>query len=271
MSNATTKEAEDFYKGKIPLNMEVSSTSRKYPYYTEEYARALQPEIDAMILDASHDRKFYCCDAGGVSLTTLYLRMNQSLNYLVDHLDNTRKDYKLFKMRTFLKKNPGSMEDMGVTICWRRAQTTSDRRRTPGRPKLSTMKGRQVEIEESNREIGIAEAPGGVVLGIPDDIMGYTTSPIRSSNKSSRITRDDNQLVTQANWKKVFTDYLEDDSQTILDINKGIELTPTDIMWVQNLMTALEGHVHVVKLTTRQIKLFKGEPPEGFVLEAGKK
>lgn len=60
------------------------------PYYKETYARQLQKFIDQMIIDRQpilYRYATWCNSQSGMSETTLYQRINQSIRYLVDKLD----------------------------------------------------------------------------------------------------------------------------------------------------------------------------------------
>lgn len=86
------------------------------PYYKEIYATAIKREIDAMIDSGGKELVFryavWCTDATGISPKTLYNRLNQSIRYLIDHMDT--RDHKYGKWYEGVRIE--SKQKLGIVI-----------------------------------------------------------------------------------------------------------------------------------------------------------
>jgi hypothetical protein len=83
------------------------------PYYKENYARELIPVLEAMLLDGK-DRMYKYAAFRKLKKHTLMCKIQQSFNYLLDHLDpkgvyTTQRDEMLIRE-----------EPVGVALRWRR-------------------------------------------------------------------------------------------------------------------------------------------------------
>lgn len=234
MNEESQALAAEFYTGRIPEG-EISSTNRKSPYYSKDYAMALKPEIDAMLKDAIHNRKFFCSDFGDIKVISLYLRLNQSMNYLIDHLDDKYHSYKQLKGKTVWRKEITNSKDQdGVTICWRR--------HTEG---TGTGTG--------NRSIGKKISQRPMVSRLVEHTEVPAIEPIQVKET----------IISQAEWRKALQDFLDDEHLEVFEINKDLLLDSSDIEWIKSLVGVLSGALTILKLDMYNIKIFKGPLPEG--------
>lgn len=89
------------------------SRKSRVPYYKEVYATELRVAIDEMIKDRTdvyYDYEFW--EERGISRNSLYLRVNQARNYLLDHLDTPDMTYAKFFELVDVERVRG----VGVTI-----------------------------------------------------------------------------------------------------------------------------------------------------------
>lgn len=82
-----------------------------YTYYTEEYALALKPIVDAMILD-KRPRNF-SCRKYHKTVGSLEKMISRSLNYLVDKLD---PDSRYYKFRRAVKVSKIKNSEVGDSV-----------------------------------------------------------------------------------------------------------------------------------------------------------
>lgn len=102
MNQETNNPIRDFFKNPKIEKAVVDIVVRKKPvgwsrrsnapYYKEYYAQTLKAQIDAMIADRK-DRIFPYASFPQHSKQTLYLRINQSLRYIIDYMDDDNKTY----------------------------------------------------------------------------------------------------------------------------------------------------------------------------------
>jgi len=88
-----SEEAKLAYIGRLtrkkPLN---ASANSNYPYYKESYGRQMAKDIDRMIETKEpilyrYDK--HCAPEAGISIATLYLKINQSILFVLENLDKT--------------------------------------------------------------------------------------------------------------------------------------------------------------------------------------
>lgn len=106
MTDDTQKQAahavRDFFKDPRVAEAVVDLAVRKRPpgwskrsnapYYKEVYALQMKRVVDDM-LDTRQDQVYFFKDFPRTSPTTLYLRIHQSIHYLIDYLDTEDKRY----------------------------------------------------------------------------------------------------------------------------------------------------------------------------------
>lgn len=83
------------------------------PYYRRQYGLEIKEVFDRMIkdqLDSCYD--FATFEAKGINRSTLYIRINQSIRYLLDHLDDINHTYARFREMIRIERERG----VGVMI-----------------------------------------------------------------------------------------------------------------------------------------------------------
>jgi len=105
---SVAKAVTDMVVRKKPLNWSRRSNTA---YYKEPYALALKETIDEM-LRTREDQIYFYKDFPNVSKTTLYLKVNMSLRYLLDFLDTPEKLYARWNEMVVIRQERG----IGVAI-----------------------------------------------------------------------------------------------------------------------------------------------------------
>lgn len=108
---ATAKAMVDLVVRKKPVGWSRRSNA---PYYKEFYALGFKDEVDKMLLDRQ-DRVFRYDNFPHHSKETLYLRVNQSLRYLLDYMDDDQKTYSKWNEMTAITRERG----LGVRMSFR--------------------------------------------------------------------------------------------------------------------------------------------------------
>lgn len=116
MSTEATQAVRSFFQNPAVANAVVNSVIKKRPvtwgktsnasYYNIKYAKHIQPFVDKAIA-SKQDMVFLYSQYPQLSAKTLYLRINQSLLFLVDCLDDDTLKYQQYKNMTECKIEPG--------------------------------------------------------------------------------------------------------------------------------------------------------------------
>jgi hypothetical protein len=95
------------------------SRRSQYPYYKENYAKWIKPDIDRMIEtnnELVYDYSVFCTEESNISPLTLYARISQGIRYLVDNFDDDKATYYKWYESVEICKNK---KLGGVAITWK--------------------------------------------------------------------------------------------------------------------------------------------------------
>lgn len=97
----------------IERNLDGEESKSVKSYYTEKEAKELIPIIDAMMVD-KEDREFRFEDFSAYwKPNTVWIKLNQALKYLVDHLDTEDHKYRSFRDQIQVRRTKN-----GVLFHW---------------------------------------------------------------------------------------------------------------------------------------------------------
>lgn len=138
------------------------------PYYREKFALEIKNVLDEMIADVAvdpnkADRMFRYDVFTKLSGHSLYIKIHQSVSYLIDKLDTPDGKYRKFRALIDIKREPG----IGVRIAYMPAKNTREETPLTAADKIDTKKNRvQPIIWKQKIEDFFEQSEPGKVLHI---------------------------------------------------------------------------------------------------------